>query len=91
MRFPSTGSPESSTDQSSGARNQSRSGEPSTGDLGLIIVYFQVHFANYNDKEDVLRKAKLLKGAGIHISEDFSRKVRDSKLVQIAHASSLPR
>ena len=44
----------------------------------MTIFYFQVHFANYNDKEDVLRKAKLLKGAGIHISEDFSRKVRHS-------------
>ena len=46
--------------------------------FGLTIVYFQVHFSNFNDKEDVLRKAKLLKGAGIHISEDFSRKVRNS-------------
>ena len=42
-------------------------------------MYFKVHFANYNDKEDVLRKAKLLKGAGIHISEDFSRKVREHR------------
>ena len=40
---------------------------------------FQVHFANYNDKQDVLRKAKLLKGVGIHISEDFSRKVREHR------------
>ena len=39
----------------------------------------QVHFANYNDKEDVLRKAKLLKGLGVHISEDFSRKVREHR------------
>ena len=39
----------------------------------------QVHFANYNDKEDVLRKAKLLKGAGVNISEDFSRKVREHR------------
>ena len=35
----------------------------------------QVHFANYSDKEEVLRKSKLLKGGTIHISEDFSRKV----------------
>ena len=39
----------------------------------------QVHFANYNDKEDILRKAKLLKGVNIHISEDFSRKVREHR------------
>ena len=35
----------------------------------------QVHFVNYSDKEEVLRKSKLLKGGTIHISEDFSRKV----------------
>ena len=91
MRFPSIGSPECSTDLSSGARSQSRSNKPSIWELGLTFVYLQVHFANYNDKEDVLRKAKLLKGAGIHISEDFSRKVRGSKDIQTDHASSLPR
>ena len=42
-------------------------------------MHHQVHFANYNDKEDVLRKAKLLKGLGVHISEDFSRKVREHR------------
>ena len=29
----------------------------------------------YRDKEEILRKARLLKGSHIHISEDFSRKV----------------
>ena len=40
----------------------------------------QVHFANYSDKEEVLRKSKLLKGGAIHISEDFSRKVFFSRM-----------
>ena len=39
----------------------------------------QVHFANYSDKEEVLRKSKLLRGGTIHISEDFSRKVREHR------------
>ena len=69
--------------QSSGDRNLSRSGsfrkQLSPGTSLTIVLDFQVHFANYNDKEDVLRKAKLLKGAGIHISEDFSRKVREHR------------
>ena len=39
----------------------------------------QVHFSSYADKEEVLRKSKLLKGGYIHISEDFSRKVREHR------------
>ena len=44
------------------------------GNANLRLM-IQVHFANYSDKEEVLRKSKLLKGGTIHISEDFSRKV----------------
>ena len=36
----------------------------------------QVCLVNYRDKEEILRKARLLKGSNIYISEDFSRKVR---------------
>ncbi len=34
---------------------------------------------NYRDKEEILRKARLLKGSNIYISEDFSRKVREHR------------
>ena len=33
----------------------------------------------YRDKEEILRKARLLKGSNIYISEDFSRKVREHR------------
>ena len=33
-----------------------------------------VSFANWKDKENVLRQAKLLKGCGIYITEDISNK-----------------
>ena len=46
----------------------------------LFFTLIQVHFANYSDKEEVLRKSKLLKGGTIHISEDFSRKVFFSRI-----------
>ena len=34
----------------------------------------QICLLNYKDKEEILRKARLLKGSHIYISEDFSRK-----------------
>ena len=34
----------------------------------------QVCIVHYRDKEEILRKARLLKGSNIYISEDFSRK-----------------
>ena len=34
---------------------------------------------NFRDKEEILRKARLLKGSNIYISEDFSRKVREHR------------
>jgi len=34
---------------------------------------------NYRDKEEILRKARLLKGSNIYMSEDFSRKVREHR------------
>lgn len=36
----------------------------------------QVCLVNYRDKEEILRKARLLKGSHVYISEDFSRKAR---------------
>ncbi len=39
----------------------------------------QVCLVNYRDKEELLRKARLLKGSNIYISEDFSRKVREHR------------
>ena len=39
----------------------------------------QVCLLNYRDKEEILRKARLLKGSNIYISEDFSRKVREHR------------
>ena len=33
----------------------------------------QLCIVNYRDKEEILRKARLLKGSNIYISEDFSR------------------
>ena len=39
----------------------------------------QVCLVNYRDKEEILRKARLLKGSNIYISEDFSRKVREHR------------
>ncbi len=36
----------------------------------------QICLVHYKDKEEILRKARLLKGSHIYISEDFSRKVR---------------
>ena len=39
----------------------------------------QLCIVNYRDKEEILRKARLLKGSNIYISEDFSRKVREHR------------
>lgn len=39
----------------------------------------QIAFSQYKDKEEVLRKARLLKGGSIYLSEDFSRKVRQHR------------
>ena len=39
----------------------------------------QVCLVHYRDKEEVLRKARLLKGSNIYVSEDFSRKVREHR------------
>jgi len=39
----------------------------------------QVCFVLYRDKEEVLRKARLLKGSNVYIGEDFSRKVREHR------------
>ena len=33
----------------------------------------------FRDKEDVLRKASLLRGSNIHVTEDMNRKTRESR------------
>jgi hypothetical protein len=43
----------------------------------------QICLVNYRDKEEILRKARLLKGSHVYISEDFSRKVRTSRDINI--------
>ncbi|XP_071746635.1 uncharacterized protein [Lepeophtheirus salmonis] len=39
----------------------------------------QLCLVNYRDKEELLRKSRLLKGTNIYLSEDFSRKVREHR------------
>ena len=39
----------------------------------------QICIVHYRDKEEILRKARLLKGSNIYVSEDFSRKVREHR------------
>ena len=36
-----------------------------------------VYFEKWQDKDDILRKANMLRGANIYIAEDFSKRVRD--------------
>ena len=38
-----------------------------------------VTFENFKDREEVLRKGNLLKGSNIHISEDLSKRTRESR------------
>ena len=38
-----------------------------------------VTFETYKDKEDVLRKAGLLRGSNIHVTEDMNKKTRESR------------
>ncbi|XP_023325234.1 uncharacterized protein LOC111698964 isoform X2 [Eurytemora carolleeae] len=40
-----------------------------------ITVYFQ----KYEDKQEILRKSKLLTGSNIYITEDFSKRVKDKR------------
>jgi hypothetical protein len=44
------------------------------------------NFQKWSDKEDILRKAKILKSSGIHVEEDFSRaaKFRRKELEKLA-------
>jgi hypothetical protein len=39
-----------------------------------------VYFDRWQDKDDILRKSQMLRGANIYISEDFSKRVRDQVL-----------
>ena len=36
-----------------------------------------VYFEKWQDKDEILRKSSMLRGANIYISEDFSKRVRD--------------
>merc|ERR1711892_432873 len=38
-----------------------------------------VTFEEFKDREDILRKANMLKGSNIHVTEDMSRRVRESR------------
>ena len=39
-----------------------------------------VCFEKYTDKDEVLRKAKLLSGTNIYVGEDFSKRVKDQRI-----------
>lgn len=70
-----------------------------------IVNYRSAHFLSYfssqsamvesfafnRDKEEILRKARLLKGSNIYISEDFSRKVREHRHELIKFMKVRPR
>ena len=45
---------------------------PDVGGCRPIVVTFE----DFNDREQVLRKASMLKGSNIHITEDMSRYVK---------------
>ena len=36
-----------------------------------------VCFEKWSDKDDIMRKAKLLKGSGVYVGEDFSKRVKE--------------
>ena len=38
-----------------------------------------VSFEEFKDRDEVLRKAGLLRGSSIHVTEDMSRRVRESR------------
>ena len=38
-----------------------------------------VSFEEFKDRDEVLRKAGLLRGTSIHVTEDMSRRVRESR------------
>ena len=46
-----------------------------------------VCFEKYTDKDEILRKAKLLSGSNIYVGEDFSKRVKDQRheLQKVSH------
>ena len=44
--------------------------------MSLLTCIISVMF---RDKDDVLRKASLLRGSNIHVTEDMNRKTRESR------------
>ena len=44
-----------------------------------------VSFANWKDKANVLRQAKLLKGCGISITEDVSNKTSEKQYIDFKY------
>ena len=36
-----------------------------------------VYFEKWQDKDDILRKANMLRGVNVYIGEDFSKRIRD--------------
>ena len=56
-------------EDSGGAKTRSDKYPP---DLRPVVVTFE----EFKDRDEVLRKAGLLKGGQVHVTEDMSRKVR---------------
>ena len=48
-----------------------------------------VCFEKYTDKDEILRKAKLLSGSNIYVGEDFSKRVKDQRheLQKVRHTT----
>ena len=42
-----------------------------------------VYFEKWQDKDDILRKANMLRGVNVYIGEDFSKRIRDQVRLQI--------
>ena len=59
--------------EDAGSRASSVQVEPAVFLLFRPVV---VSFEEFKDRDEVLRKAGLLKGGQVHVTEDMSRKVR---------------
>ena len=47
--------------------------------LVCVILPRSDKSTHFRDKEEVLRKASLLRGSNIHVTEDMNRKTRESR------------
>ena len=62
--------------EDAGSRASSVQVEPAVFLLFRPVV---VSFEEFKDRDEVLRKAGLLRGSSIHVTEDMSRRVRESR------------